>query len=120
MREGQIHSVEYLIENRKHLRKNMTSAEVKLWQALRGEKLQGRKFRRQHSIEHFIVDFYCPSEKLIIELDGLIHYQKEISQKDKERDARLAQLGFTILRFPNNVVFSNLDSVLKTISSHFK
>ena len=120
MREGQIYSVDYLIDNRKRLRKNMTSAEVRLWQALRGEKLQSRKFRRQQSIEHFIVDFYCSSEKLIIELDGLVHQHPEVIQKDQERNARLQQLGFTVLRFPNNIIFSNLESVLETINSYFR
>ncbi|MDQ4141199.1 MAG: DUF559 domain-containing protein, partial [Bacteroidota bacterium] len=68
MRSGQIHSIHCLKENRSTLRQNLTPTEARLWQALRGNKLQGRKFRRQHSIEHFIVDFYFPSEKLIIEL----------------------------------------------------
>lgn len=120
MRAGQIHSVDYLLENRKQLRKKLTSAEVRLWQALRGEKLQGRKFRRQHSIEHFIVDFYCSSEKLIIELDGLVHQQKDVIQNDQERDARLSQLGFIVLRFENSAIFSDLAKVLNIISSYFK
>ena len=92
MRKGQIHSVDYLQENRRRLRQNLTPAEAKLWQALRGNQLSGRKFRRQHSIEHYIVDFYCPSEKLIIELDGLWHNQPESTQNDLERDVRLKQL----------------------------
>ena len=120
MREGQIHAVDYLLENRRQLRKNMTAAEVRLWQALRSEKLFGRKFRRQHSIENFIVDFYCPAEKLIIELDGLVHHQKDIIQNDQERDTRLYQLGFIVLRFENNAIFSDLEKVLNIISSHFK
>ena len=107
MRQGQIHSVNYLLENRKQLRQNLTSAEARLWQALRGNKLEGRKFRRQHSIEDYIVDFYCPAEKLIVELDGQVHYKLENVQNDQERDARLKQLGFTILRFNNSAIIRN-------------
>ncbi|RDC65335.1 Leucine--tRNA ligase [Adhaeribacter pallidiroseus] len=120
MRQGQIHSVDYLLENRKQLRQNLTSAEARLWQALRGNKLVGRKFRRQHSIEDYIVDFYCPSEKLIIELDGLMHQQKDITLNDQERDVRLKQLGFIVLRFDNSAIIKDLEKVLATIKSHFR
>ncbi len=120
MRQGQIHSVSYLQENRKKLREQLTPAEARLWQVLRGNKLEGRKFRRQHSIEDYIVDFYCPSEKLIIELDGQVHQQNENSRNDIERDARLKQLGFTVLRFDNRTILKNIEEVLTTITSYFK
>ncbi|QNF32892.1 endonuclease domain-containing protein [Adhaeribacter swui] len=120
MRQGQIHSVDYLLENRRQLRQNLTSAEARLWQALRGSKLAGRKFRRQHSIEDYIVDFYCPTEKLIIELDGLMHNQTSINLNDQERDARLKQLEFIVLRFDNSAIIKDLGKVLATISCHFR
>ena len=120
MRNEQIHSLNYLKENRSTLRQNLTSAEARLWQALRGSKLAGRKFRRQHSIEDYIVDFYCPAERLIIELDGLMHHQTDNSLNDQERDARLKQLGFTILRFDNRAIIKDLGKVLATIESYFR
>lgn len=120
MRKGQVHSVNYLLENRKRLRQNSTPAEARLWQALRGNKLEGRRFRRQHSIEDNIVDFYCPAEKLIIESDGQVHFHLENVQNDLERNARLKQLGFTILRFDNCAVIKELEKVLAIIVGHFK
>ncbi len=68
-----LHNRKYLKENRKMLRSNLTPAEAELWKHLKSSQLYGRKFRRQHSIGNFILDFYCPSEKLAIELDGQIH-----------------------------------------------
>ncbi len=68
-----IHNLKHLEERRKALRKSLTSAEATLWKYLQKSQLKGRKFRRQHSIKNFIVDFYCAKEKLIIELDGAYH-----------------------------------------------
>ncbi|BFP40703.1 endonuclease domain-containing protein [Flavobacteriaceae bacterium GF1] len=110
----------YLKETRKELRNNATSAEAFLWKYLSKSKLRGRKFRRQQSIENFVVDFYCPFEKLIIELDGEYHNRPEAMEKDLKRDKRLEKLGFTVLRFENKLVFDDLDGVLKTISENFK
>jgi very-short-patch-repair endonuclease len=69
-----IHNVKQLKERRKQLRNSLTSAEAKLWGLLKDSQLENRKFRRQHSVGPYILDFYCPSEKLCIELDGEIHY----------------------------------------------
>lgn len=84
-----LYNLSYLKETRQILRKNMTEAELVLWEILKDKKLKRRKFRRQHSIGHYIVDFYCSTEKLIIELDGQQHYTKEGKIKDIERDAQL-------------------------------
>jgi len=110
-----LYNLSYLKETRKFLRQNMTEAEVVLWSVLKGEKLEGRKFRRQHSIGHYIADFYCSSEKLIIELDGKHHYTKEGLQKDKERDDHLDLMNKKVLRFENKEVLNNLTEVLKSI-----
>jgi len=72
-----LNNINYLKDTRKYLRNNLTEAESLLWEVLKGKKLAGRKFRRQHSIGYYIVDFYCPSEKLIIELDGQHHFTPE-------------------------------------------
>ncbi|WP_313112292.1 endonuclease domain-containing protein [Aequorivita sediminis] len=116
----QIHNLKEMEVYRKDLRNNSTSAEAYLWNHLKGSKLYGRKFRRQHSIEHYIVDFYCPSEKLIVELDGQIHLNNTADEYDRKREIDLENLGFTVIRFENKMVFDFLPSVLKEISDHFK
>ncbi|RZN83630.1 MAG: DUF559 domain-containing protein [Winogradskyella sp.] len=115
-----IHNRKYLEERRKDLRSNLTSAEATLWKSLQKKQLKGRKFRRQHSIENYIVDFYCPSEKLIIELDGAVHLDFAQQNYDNERTLRLKELGFTVIRFENKAVFEYLDMVLEEIKQHFK
>ncbi len=112
-----IHSLK---DTRAYLRQNMTEAELVLWEVLKGKKLCGRKFRRQYSIEYYIADFYCPSERLIIELDGRHHYTPEGMEKDRERDDHLEELGIKVLRFENKDVLNNLTEVLKCIKSNFK
>jgi very-short-patch-repair endonuclease len=114
-----IHNYKYLEELRKELCKNSTSAEATLWKQLQKSQLNGRKFRRQHSIENFIVDFYCPKEKLIIELDGAYHLGFAQQNYDLERTKRLETLVFKLIRFENKLVFENLPYVLEEISSHF-
>jgi very-short-patch-repair endonuclease len=84
---------------RSFLRDRATSAEVALWNILKSKQLDGRKFRRQYSICNYIVDFCCPSEKLIIELDGDPHGEYHKIKKDENRDKYLESLGFTVLRF---------------------
>ena len=114
-----LHIRKYLKHTRKKLRNNSTPAEAFLWKYLKRSQLGGRKFRRQHSIENFIVDFYCSSEKLIIELDGEVHFEAGQFEKDLKRDERLNVLGFKVLRFENQFVFDFLPMVLKIIKSNF-
>ncbi len=116
----QIHNRKEMEVYRKNLRNNGTPAEAFLWNYLKGSKLEGRKFRRQHSIERYIVDFYCPSEKLIVELDGQVHMNTSAEEYDRKREQDLRDLGFTIIRFENKMVFDFLPSVLKDIRDHFK
>ena len=106
--------------NRRDLRNKSTSAEVALWNLLKNRKLEGRKFRRQHSLVNYIADFCCPSEKLIIELDGQVHGSYSQIQKDLERDHYLQKLGFDILRFENRLVFQDPDYVLNEIRKKFQ
>ena len=115
-----IHNYKYLEIRRKELRKKLTPAEAALWKHLQKRQLKGRKFRRQHSIENFIVDFYCASEKLIIELDGAIHLNFAQHNYDLERTERLEELGFNLIRFENKLIFEDVSWVLDEISSHFK
>ncbi len=115
-----LNNLPYLKDTRRHLRRNMTGAELVLWEILKGKKLCGRKFRRQHSIGYYIVDFYCSSENLIIELDGQHHYTPEGIVKDIERDEHLALMGKKVLRFENREVLNDLTVVLKKIKAEFK
>ena len=118
MNQIKIHNRKSLVELRKDLRNNLTPAEAVLWTALQKRKIDGRKFRRQHSIGKYIVDFYCPSEKLVIELDGSDHYTPEGSDYDEKRDAYLYGLGVRVLRFENNEIH-HLEQVLENIKTHF-
>ncbi len=113
------HNKKYLKRNRKELRNNLTSAEATLWSMLKNKKLDGRKFRRQHSIDNFIVDFYCPKEKLIIELDGDIHFNPICENADYLRDKILKNYGLKVLRFENKVVFQQPEIILNAIKNCF-
>ncbi|MBS1773782.1 MAG: endonuclease domain-containing protein [Bacteroidetes bacterium] len=119
MRKGQIKNVPYLTDVRKELRNNLTPAEAELWKYLQNSKL-GKKFRRQYGIENYIADFCCPGEKLVIELDGEVHNNVIQGGLDEERDERLNELGYTVLRFENKDVFHNTEWVLTEIANHFK
>lgn len=82
----QLNNRKYLKEFRKELRNNATKAESQLWKTLQKSQLEGRKFRRQHSIGNYIVDFYCPKEKLIVELDGQVHDNIMNEEYDTKRN----------------------------------
>jgi len=101
-------------ELRRMLRREATLAEKILWMHLRNRKL-GYKFRRQHPIGDYIVDFYCFDKKLVIEVDGGIHKSCEISCYDKERDALIKSCGLSILRIPNEDVYQNVKNVCARI-----
>ena len=96
----------------------MTEAESFLWQRIRRKQLKGRQFYRQKNIGNYIVDFYSPSAKVIVELDGGQHYTKEGITRDHVRDKYLDSLGFTILRFSDREVFKNIEGVLERIFEH--
>lgn len=93
----------------------MTDAEKLLWFCLRRKQLDGFRFRRQHPIEQYVLDFFCYEARLAVELDGGQHNSPEIHLRDKERTAFLNHHGIQVVRFWNNEVFSNLEGVLQTI-----
>ena len=93
------------------LRRKPTDAESRLWFQLRGKRLDGRKFRRQHPIPPYVVDFYCGEIKLAIELDGSHHSDSA----DASRTKYLAALGMQVLRFWDNQVLNDMDGVLAAI-----
>ena len=109
-----------IIMNARDLRKNMTEAEKVLWSKLRKRQIDGFKFRNQHPIDIFIVDFYCHQCKLVIEVDGSVHNIPEISEKDKGRTYELERFGLTVLRFTNYEVFTQIEYVLESIRTHLR
>ncbi len=104
-----------LKEHSRTLRTNMTDAEQVLWHRIRRKQIQGVQFYRQKPLLTFIVDFYCPAAKLVIELDGSQHFEAEHQAKDQDRDAALAGLGLRVLRFDNRQVLLETDAVLAVI-----
>ena len=97
------------------LRRPLTPAEYRFWLYVRNRKMSGFKFRRQHPISNFIVDFYCHRLRLVVEIDGGIHNLEHIKKYDLEREAKLKDLGLSVLRFSNEDVFYNPDFVELTI-----
>ncbi len=114
-----IHNKAELKALRKNLRNNGTPAEAALWNALKNSQLEGRKFRRQHSVGRFILDFYCPSERLAIELDGESHDNEATQENDQARSEYLNSLNIRVLRFENQAVMENPDGVLEKIRMEF-
>jgi len=106
---------DYLINNARELRKNQTDAESLLWQLLRNRQIENTKFRRQCPIDPYILDFYCHEKKLAIELDGGQHNTEEGKEKDRTRTGLLKSKGIRVLRFWNNDVLQNTESVLEVI-----
>jgi very-short-patch-repair endonuclease len=101
----------------RNLRSSQTSAEAKLWQALRNRRLARWKFRRQHSIDRYIVDFVTLDGKLIVEADGVTHSEPSELTRDEVRSKVLEAFGFHIVRVSNTDVYDNLEGVLEMIES---
>ncbi len=113
-----IHNRESLKPLRKYLRNSLTSAEAVLWKNLQRSQLDGKKFRRQHSIGRYIVDFYCPECRLAVELDGQKHFDSIASEHDAARTEYLSRFNVRVLRLENRAVFENLQAVLHVITGH--
>lgn len=119
MKNSFLYNNEYKTRSRK-LRKKETDAEKVLWSRLRARRFLRLKFRRQHPVDFYILDFYCRDKALAIELDGSHHMKKKQKQLDLKRDYALKLLGITTLRFFDNEVFQNLEGVLETIAASVK
>jgi very-short-patch-repair endonuclease len=104
-----------LIINSRTLRSGMTDAELMLWRHIRFKQVRGLLFYRQKPLLKFIVDFYCPKAKLVIELDGSQHFEEAHLAADAERDAALAGLGLRVLRFDNRQVLTEIEGVMAVI-----
>ncbi|MES2478102.1 MAG: DUF559 domain-containing protein [Bacteroidota bacterium] len=114
-----INNQKHLKQFRKTLRSNLTPAEAKLWLCLKNKQLDGKRFRRQFSIGNYILDFYCPEQKIAVELDGKHHFTPEGRMIDDERDLFLSAQGIRVLRFENIRVFQQLENLLEEIKMNF-
>jgi very-short-patch-repair endonuclease len=97
----------------REMRREPTLAEDVLWEALRGRRLDGLRFRRQHPVGRFVLDFYCPIHKLVVEVDGDVHDTQQ--ERDAERTAVIEAHGYRVIRFRNEEVMQNLPRVLARI-----
>ena len=114
-----IHNLPEKEEFRRKLRKRLTPAEAELWSMLKNSKIDGRKFRRQHSVGPYILDFYCPAEHLAIEMDGEGHFGALAQLHDRKRRLYLNQQGIKVLRFENEFVFQDPVRLLEVIRGAF-
>jgi very-short-patch-repair endonuclease len=103
------------VTNARRLRKEMTLPELMLWKAIRHGQLDGLKFRRQHPIGPYVLDFFCASARLAVEVDGGVHYTEDRPEKDAARDRWLARQGIMTLRIPAHWVLNSMDSALVAI-----
>jgi len=115
-----LHNRPVLKSRRKELRNNSTPAEKRLWSLLQNSNLGGYKFRRQHSVGPYILDFYCPSKRLAVELDGDSHFTDEAIEYDHERTTYLNASGIKVLRFLNTDVYDNPNAVCERILGEIK
>ncbi len=100
----------------KNLRQTMTRAERIIWKRLRANRFHGCKFYRQMAIDRFIVDFCCPTQRLIVEIDGDIHWEQEHMVRDTKRTRRLEECGYRVIRFGNYRVMRDIDGVLEELA----
>ena len=103
-------------EKRRRLRRNVPKAEAVVWSRLKGKQLLGYKFRRQYSVGPYVLDFYCPSLKLAVEIDGDSHYKMSAQDGDQARQAYIESFGIGFLRFTNEEVYQELENVLAAIA----
>ena len=94
----------------------MPPAEAMLWKRLQRRQIAQAKFRRQHSVESFVLDFYCPEVRLAIELDGPSHDGEEAALRDESRQKFIESYGIVFLRFSNQEIYRNVDGIAETIS----
>jgi very-short-patch-repair endonuclease len=109
-----VYNILKLKDRRVNLRNGQTPQEILLWSRLRREQL-GSKFRRQHSIGGYIVDFYCPEKKLVIEIDGSQHLKKNANEYDHARSSYFKGLDIRVLRFTNTEINTNIEGVTQKI-----
>ena len=105
---------------RKNFRRNMTRAEIVLWYSLKGKQVLGYKFRRQHGVDQYILDFYCPEMTLAIEVDGESHNSKNARCRDEKRQKEIEAYGIRFLRFTDDEVLGNPNRVVDAIEKNVR
>ncbi len=117
---GTFHDKPELRDVRRALRRDGTPSEALLWLRLKNRQVHGRRFRRQHGIGPFVVDFYCPLERLAIELDGSVHNNAIASANDQARQAWLYAQGIRVIRFDNQAILDDMEGVVDAIANAFR
>ena len=105
---------------RRELRNNSTPEEAVLWTQIKSRKIKGYKWRRQHPIGEYILDFYCPEAKLCIELDGAAHFSYSWAREDNIRTSFLNSKGIKVIRFENRLIWDNIDGVIEIIEQELE
>jgi len=113
---NEIFNKKYHKDSRRKLRSQMTKAETALWYKIRNNQL-GHKFRRQHGIGKYVVDFYCPELKLIVEIDGGIHFEERNIAADEEREQYFEKLELKMVRYNNLDIIQNIDNALENLKN---
>ena len=120
VRKRGIYNIKAKEPQRKELRNFSTAAEAVPWRNLKNGQLKSKKFRRQQSIGPYIVDFYCPESRLIVELDGAGHFTENGAKYDAKRTEYFREQDFRVIRFENKTVYRDLEYVLETIKANLK
>ena len=113
--EGLVGSDPIIYQRAARMRRHLTPPEARLWRCLKGHKLGGYKFRRQHPIGPYILDFYCAAARLAVEVDGAVHDNPDQMARDRRRAAWLARQGVSVLRYPATSIRDNLDGIVHGI-----
>lgn len=114
------YNLPHLKQFRRDLRNHGTAPEAILWKGLKNKQVKGKRFRRQFSVGNYILDFFCPSEKLAVEVDGAHHFTEEGVAYDKEREEYLASHGIRVIRFRNAEVYQSTAAVLEVIAGYIR
>ena len=104
-------------EKAKDLRQEQTQTEIILWSKLRNRQFEGLKFRRQHPVGQFVVDFYCHEKRLVVEVDGGIHEKEDVKERDENREFELKNFGLRIIRIKNEEIEQNIEKVLEKLKT---
>ena len=107
-----------LKEYARQLRNNSTKSEIILWKHLKGKQIMGYDFHRQKPLDNYIVDFFCHELMLVIEIDGYTHFLEEVQKKDEKKEKRLNELGVNVLRVHDDLVFNDIENVLREIEAY--
>ena len=118
-RPSDAHNLPELRTFRTELRSHLTPAEAAFWNIVKNSKLDGKKFRRQHSVGRYILDFYCPTERLGIELDGEVHFKDSAARYDRERKLFLQHFRIKVIRFENKLVFEEEERFIYRIRESY-